>query len=293
MSDLQEHPDELYFKELRQGWHAFRNLARAGLSVLGRKIKQYWVLLLLLALVLSARAAYRFSMQQPVLRASASYVYTDLHPKVYGEMIDKLQEALQQNSYATISRELKMPVGQLKTVKDVYAQNIFGSKLSEDIKGDDHVPFYVIVVAGRNTIFDTLQQKIEDYFNDNMLAKQRMEKKKDLMAEKIEYAKRQLVLLDSLKIAYNHNLRSSNTRAYPVDQVFNPVDIYNKSIEINNSLAEMETELPEIKAVRLLNGFTVPDHPAKVPLAVFMTRALLYFLLIGLGFVFLQLIFKK
>lgn len=294
MGDIQKHADELYFAELRDGWNAFRKAFQTGIKAFGRKIRQYRLVLLLLALVLFTRGAYRFLKQEPVFRATASYIYTDLHPKVYGEMTDKLQEAIRLNSYATLSRELDMPRDQLKTIKDMQAQNIFGSKLSENRKADEHIPFYIVVVAGRNTLFDTLQQKMEDYFNHNILVKQRIQKKKKILEEKIAYSKSQLILLDSLKIAYNHSLGARNVQRYPAaGQAFNPVDIYNKSIEINNNLADMEAELPGMKAVRLLNGFTVAEHPEQIPLIVFLAKALLYFALIGAGFIFLQSIFKK
>jgi hypothetical protein len=284
---------ELSFRELKMAINYCRAFIRMGLLKSRRAIKSNFIILLALFILIMGYGFYRYVTRQALFQGTASYVYTVLHKKVYGEMTDKLEQAIQSGSYSLASEKLDIPIAQLRSVCHIAAKNIYGSKLSEDIT-DEKVPFYISITATNDSIFAKLQPAIENYFNNNPLALQRTQQQKIALQQKITYTELQLKWMDSLKAAYTESLNNPDVQHYGVlGQGFNPVDLYQKSEEMNAQLANMKGELQDIKSVKLLNGFMVGDKPQKISSVKFLLPYFMVFMICSFLTLISISIFKK
>jgi hypothetical protein len=283
--------EELSFKDFKKQAEQLRVFIRMIAGLLWRSIRRYAIVYLLLLAGFLAFGYYQYKAQKS-FTAKASYIYSELPKKIYGEMMDKLQDMVKSGSYNQVARSLNMPPGQVRAINDISAQNIYGSRLSEDVT-EDNKTFYITVSADNNTVFDTLQPAIENYLNSNVLAVQTMTRKRTILEQKIAYLKTELVLLDSLKKAYTQSLSKSSAVVSATTNPFNPVELYEKSEKINHDIADMESLLVNYKAVQVQDSFLVRESPYQKSLPSYLVKYGVYFLITSLLLIFIQSIFKK
>lgn len=285
-----EQDDELSFQDFKQQWQLLRKFLRSILGIAIRSIRRYYPLLLVLLAVFAVLGYYRYKGSK-VFEARASYVYVELQKKTYGEMIDKLQDMIKSGSYNRLAGSLQISGAQAKSIVALKAENIFGAKLSEDIT-EDKKQFYIHVTATNNTVFDTLQYALENYLNNNVLVKETIARKKKILQQRVTYLEGELVMLDSLKVAYTKSLDKPSAGVYPSNTQFNPVQLYEKGEKINQDLADMRTLLDDYRAVQTQDRFLVAEEPAEKAVSTAVKYFALYLIAV-IALIFMLSIFKK
>lgn len=285
-----EQDDELSFGDFKQQLQQLRLFLRGLFRLTFRNVRRYWALLLLLLIGCAALGHYKYK-QSKVFEARTSYIYTELHKKTYGEMIDKLQEMIRVGSYNRLSDALQLSSEQARAVVGLRAENIFGAKLSEDIT-EDKKQFYITVIATNNTVFDTLQQALENYLNNNPQVKKKTAWKRKVLLQKIAYEEAELAMLDSLKAAYTKSLDKPSSALHPAATPFDPVQLYEKGEKINQDLADMKVLLEDQRSVQTLDKFMVPEEPAQKALS-FTLKYLALFVIASIALLFILSIVKK
>ncbi len=285
-----EQDDELSFQDFKQQLQQLRKFVRSVSLLLLRSVKRYYLLLIVL-LIGCAALGYKQYQQSHVFEARSSYVYVELQKKTYGEMVDKLQDMIKAGSYNRLAASLQLPVAQARDIVDLKAENIYGSRLSEDVTEEKKL-FYINVVATNSTVFDTLQHALENYLNNNILVKETIDRKKKILQQKIAYQETELIMLDSLKAAYTKSLERPTGGIYPANAPFNPVLLYEKGEKINQDLADMKALLADYRAVQTQDKFLVTEEPDRKTRS-FVLRYTGLFLVLSLALVFILSMFKK
>lgn len=294
MSDTQKSPmnDEWKFEDLKR----ISEQVNSGLSHISKwfsfQFKRNWLVILLLAIVLFGWQAYRVKTYQPFFTSQASFIYQDLHKKTYGEMTDQLNRMIGTQAYKPLAKALNITESQASQMISVEALNMYGSKLSEDITTEKS-PFYIRVNTLDKKAFDSLAQKICDYFNRNPYYAATVKRKQIRLAEEIDQLKHELLLLDSIKYQYirsNGAIRSSATLH---SEAFNPVLLFDKSIDISRSITEKKADLNDVQSVELLNDFSVSEHPVSIDKKAILVKSALIFITATFAILCLSSIFKK
>lgn len=253
------------------------------------QLKKNWLAILLVALLITGWQIYRIRTYVPFYESRASFVYQELHKKTYGEMIDQLNQLVQERSYTTVAKSLNIPEKQAQQILSVEALNLYGSKLSEDITTDKS-PFYIRVKVSDKSAFDSLSSKVSLYLNSNPYYVAMLKRKQASLKTEIDQLNHELQLLDSIKYQY---IRSNGAIRAAGTEPFNPVLLFDKSIDISKAIAEKQTALDRTQSVELLNDFMVAQNPVYPDQKMILLKSVLLFAVITLAIMFLSSILKK
>lgn len=283
--------DELSFGDFKNQLTQLRLFLRSIFAIALRYTKRYFVFVVILFAVFAALGYSQFK-DSKVFEAKASFIYTELQKKTYGEMLDKLQDMIKAKSYNRVAAALSIPVEEARSINTISAQNIYGSKLSEDVTEKDKL-FYVEVSASNSKVFDSLQYSIEYYLNHNVLVTELINKRTNMLRQKIAYLKTEMVMIDSLKSAYTKSLSQSSGSVYPAASSLNPVPIYEKSEKILHDITSMEGLVSDNRAVQMQDRFLITEEPEGKSVLSFVVKYFALFLVSCIGLFFLLSIFKK
>lgn len=258
------------------------------------EVSLHWVRsnLLILLLLLTGTALYNFFQfkNQPVFYTSkSSFIYTDLHKKVYGEMIDKIDELLQTHSYKTIAGLLQVDEQLIYPLIGVKAINLYGSKLSEDITTEKS-PFYIVVTAGEKQVFDSLHIILEQYLNNNVYAAAQRERKNNIIRKEVIHNQKELAMLDSLKRQLPVLLHSGDHKE-PL--TLDIAGLYDRSISLYKDILEKEDIANHQKSVEVLTAFVVHEYPERKTITYYILRTVISFFIMAVAVIFLRFLFKK
>lgn len=286
-----EQDDELSFKDFKEQLRKLRLFLKSLLYLVGKNVRQYYLWIVFLLVGFTALGYYQYKNSKS-FEAKASFVYIELQKKTYGEMLDKLQDMIKAGSYNKVAQALAIPVNQARSITNISAQNIYGSRLSEDITEKNNL-FYVSVAAGDNHLFDSLQYAIEHYLNNNVLVQELLARRSKALQQKIAYLKSELVMLDSLKGACINNLNQSSGSAYPAASQIDLVPLYEKGEKVLHDITDMEALLNDSRAVQTQDRFLVTEEPTGKSALSFALKYAALFLVSCIGLFFLLSIFKK
>lgn len=281
--------DELSLHEFKNQFIQFRTFLQATGGVVLRTAKRYFLLFLLLFAVAMGAAYYQY-IHQRFFKATASYVINELTPKTYGEMLDKLQDMILSGSYGQVASELNISLEQASSISAISAQNIYGSKSSEDMDKKSN-SFYVTVTATNNKVFAILQPAIEAYLNNNILTRKMVQQKVSKMEQRLAYLKNESAQLDSLKAAYTRSLEKTTSSVSPNANPFNPVQLYERSDKNNQEMVEINILLQDQRAVVTADKFLTREHAVENSLPSYLVKYFLLFLATSLFVIFLISLF--
>ncbi len=203
-------------------------------------------------------------------QGSATITYITLNKKLYGEMLDKLNDLVHSNSYKALSAELKMPEADCAKILDLEGLNVAGSKLSEDIT-EVRQPFYVKVKLSDRNIAPILLASLKNYLNGNPFGKDLVEKDILKIRRRILFLGSELRKIDSLK-------------ALPVYSVQPGVinELFKKSEDIFIEKSDLEVALSNYEGVIIMDKFVLADQPTTPSYPKIMLKYMLLALLLGI-----------
>ena len=242
-------------------------------------------LVIIICTVLLGGIGYLVAMRtRPVYSLEMIVKPNDLTKRTYAEAIDQLNVLASSKSYKRLSDELKMSEGNVRNIKSLNASNINGEAMLKDTSSKMDLPFIVKAEVYNNSIADSLQQMLLNYFNSNNYLRERKQMQKRVFEEKLNFIVGELKKLDSLKEQYNRFLSTSGKSAMFYNNAFNPVDIYQRSNEYQTQKEFVLTWLNnETQTLKVIVGF----KPSIRPVDGKKDRIVLYFSLAGLLFGFL------
>ena len=237
-------------------------------------------LVIIICTVLVGGIGYLVAMRtRPVYSLEMIVKPSDLTKRTYAEAIDQLNELASSKSYKGLSNELKISEGNVRNIKRLNATNIDGEVLSKDTSSRTDLPFIVKAEVYNNSIADSLQQMLLNYFNTNDYLRERKVMQKKVFEEKLIFIEGELKKLDSLKEQYNRFLNTSGKSAMFYNNAFNPVDIYQRSNEYQVQKEFVITWLNnETQTLKAIVGF----KPSIRPVDGKRDKLVLYFSLAGL-----------
>ena len=237
-------------------------------------------LIILTCTILTGILGYVFSLKtKPVYSLMMIVEHNDLTKRTYAEAIEQLNKLAISRSYNQLSHELKLSEGYARKIKSLKTFNIQGNLLLADTSTKSDLPFVIRAEVYANSVADSLQQSLLDYFNANNYLSQRKETQKKIYEEKIVFISNELEKLDSLKQQYNQFLNSSGKSAMFYNNAFNPAEIYQQSSDYQNERELVLTWLNnETKTIKLIEGF----KPSIKPVDGKMDEIILYFSLAGI-----------
>lgn len=284
--------DEWRFEELQILAARLQTGFKQALLWLLQQIRRNALLLLLAALLVTGWQVYRIHSYQPYYEGKASFIYKELHKKTYGEMIDRLEQLAQEGAYEELSAQLQISQSQARQISEIRALNMYGSRLSEDITSEK-APFYVQVKLRSGNASETLASKITGYLNNNPYNKESVSRKKITLAEEINDLEQERRMLDSFKLKLLHGGLIPVSISGKEMESFNPVALFDKSIDVAHAISDKKANLNNMESVSLLNDFSFGARPVSLSKKDVLLKALAVFALATIGIVVISSILRK
>lgn len=280
MATQQENPDLLTWRDVQN--HALwwvRLLYRTARFFSGVLLKHWRTsapfmaagLLLTLGLLRQRAAEYQMA---------ATFVYADLHPKAFGDMVAKLDALLSNGRTDKVSQLMQLTELQARKIKKVEISDIKGKELSTNYTFRKEPMTFTITLSGWMAE-DSLRRAITGYFNSNPFTADRLELKKLQLREEMAYIGKKLQDIDSiLENLYTGNrlpASAQSTVTIESSEGKNAYELLSFSRELQQRKAEIERSLAIPENVVPIDNFIL------LPQARWDTRHIIPYGILGIG----------
>lgn len=220
--------------------------------------------------------------KKDIYHSQMTVSYAQLEKKIYGDMLFKLNQLVQNEQYNELSVLLDLPVEQSQDIKSIKGINIHNQELTTDLSVEK-VPFYIVVEVYNRDVLDDLENSIVDYLSHSAFVKERLELNARNYKKEIEHLTNQLAYMDSLKV-----LLMSDCADLDGDVVENLNKLNEYQNVIFGKIRDYNAALQFNKNIEIMDAF-IAQHQSKSKLVIFYV---LMGMAIGVGFRLVYLIFR-
>jgi hypothetical protein len=195
--DREERTDQLRWQDLRdhalwwlrQGYRLSRLLTRAA--------RRHPLLSLLSAGLVAAAFAGLLYLQSREYRVSTTLVYGELHPKIFGDMIARLDALIEQEEIEKSARLLALSPAEVRKIEQIEVSDIRGKPLSTNYTMRKE-PMRITLTLSDPIPEDSLYRAVTYYLNSNPFTADRLEMKKRQLREELAYIETKIGTIDSI-----------------------------------------------------------------------------------------------
>jgi|GEM_PF-5589864 hypothetical protein len=218
------------------------------------------LLALMIGLVYTGLQLMKRPGRQPGYELKMSFIYSELHHKIYGDLVQGLGYMMQSGDKATVGRMLHLPDSVVADIEGFRAYNINGVPLNEDA-GQSKAPFYVYADLSHNRNGELIAQGLEDYLNSNKLVQRNRPARDSELVKKIAGLSKYIGITDQVLAQY------ASGNAYRQPSMLDSLTEKDVTalVSLGNSLTkeriETEKKLAQTRAVESMYDIVFP-HPA-------------------------------
>jgi hypothetical protein len=212
-------------------------------------LKKNWIFSLLLFVLFSVAFLLQTTRKQDFYTGKASFTFSYLNKKVYGDRLLSLQQLVAEKQYQTVAQLLKTDVISAKNLLEVEAKNVAGSPLHDDYT-EQKYPFYVHVTALKPSVFVGLENAIATYLNEQSFDKNYIRFEQEKLRQKRIIFEKDLQRVDSLK------------KLISVSDLPKYVEAITLVENLTNQITAIDKQLNQTSSITVLNSF-VPIKTAK------------------------------
>ena len=129
--------------------------------------------------------------------ASTTLVYADLHPKIFGDMIDKVDALISFQQTERAAAMLHLDPSQVEKIKSVRITDTRGRSLLQNYTMAKEPLILSIKLTGMLSE-DSLERAMIGYLNNNPFTAERIDLKKQLWREELRYNNEKIATIDSV-----------------------------------------------------------------------------------------------
>ncbi|MCI5058328.1 MAG: hypothetical protein MRY83_19610 [Flavobacteriales bacterium] len=240
--------------------------------------------LLLLILFLAIGAGIGFGIHK--LSKNAYYAqmtisYYELHNKIYGDMISKLNSLVKNKNYTSVSQLLELPIETCLALKKIEAFNVRNEPLFEDLSFNKS-PISISIKITDPTLAKDFQNAIIKYLETNRFIASRKALQTKNLKQELAYVVDKIQVIENL--LNNPELLSSSSKKD--EEVSTISDLLQKSREYFSRKLDIESTLEIDKKIEVIDDAVVIQHPTYgSPLKMTILGAAVFF---ALGFLLLS-----
>lgn len=260
-----EHYNLITKSDVTAFWSGFLLFIKRTLSFIALSIrKRIGIFLLVFAAVIGGGFFYQ-SIREPYFETEMACAYNNMHQKIYGEMVQKLELLAKSKSYHELSSILGLTVAEASTLKRFTPKNAVGSALYEDFTDNANLinrfPIYIQVRATDRNVYPKLQKGLLNYLNATPYRATRTKLESQIRNEKIWYLDRNISQIDSVISAYGTYLRRMHGGADTISGFSNMSTLLALKNDLEDKKLDREYNNTLVESVELIHGFTPNDHP--------------------------------
>jgi hypothetical protein len=226
----------------------------SSFSFLLKVFRTHVLLILGLTIATACLSFVVLKNKEKVWEERMSCVYSDNYPKVFGEMLQRIDFLLHSKAYSEAAVLLGMDAKQVEKINSIEGKTLALGKLEENYSSNKE-PFYIYAEVADRTVLPILEQKIIDYLCQNPLSQKSQQRQKKKWESRIDFYQQQLNKLDSLKEVIRLAYLANNNKIDFAQQSNSVVDIYKLSDSLSFFLADVRFYYHNYSTVERLNGF--------------------------------------
>lgn len=254
--------DQLSWKDLQAHALWWARLGYAIFSFFWQVLWKYWKLSFGLMLLFALLQIGRLYGEAQEYEMTSTFVYGDLHPKVFGDMIAKINSLMANQETEQVSQLLALKSSQVDKIKSIRVADSRGKSLVDNYTMTKE-PMIITVKMGAPIPGDSLQTAINTYLNSNPFSAKRLDMKKRLLSEELSFINNKQATIDSvLKRLYevpqtqatNPDLGAINIEN---SEGKNAYDLLRFSRELVQRKSDIENSLVQVENVFAIDNFIV------------------------------------
>ncbi len=252
--------DQLSWQDLQQHALWWVRLAADTVSFFWRVLWKHWFLSFSLIGLLTALQVFSLYQQSKSYEMTSTFVYGDLHPKIFGDMIAKVNILINNQEDEQVARLLHLKPSQVSSINAINVSDSRGKSLESNYTM--HKEPMIITVKMRQPIpGDSLQLAINHYLNSNPFSAKRLEMKKRLLQEELEFINAKQITIDSVLKRLYETPVSSTTESGAVtienSEGKNAYELLRFSRELVQRKTDIENSLVQAENVFAIDNFIV------------------------------------
>ncbi len=254
--------DQLSWQDLQAHALWWGRLGYAIFSFFWQVLWKYWKLSFGLMLLFALLQIGRLYGEAQEFEMTSTFVYGDLHPKVFGDMIAKINTLIVNQETEQVSQLLALKSSQVDKIKSIRVADSRGKSLVDNYTMNKE-PMIITVKMGAPIPGDSLQTAINTYLNSNPFSAKRLDMKKRLLSEELSFINNKQATIDSvLKRLYE----VPQTQATKPDlgainiensEGKNAYDLLRFSRELVQRKSDIENSLVQVENVFAIDNFIV------------------------------------
>lgn len=276
-------------EEGKRTWYALENQWAEAMGFFSamfqsfvKVLKKQFIGFFIFAIVFGAGGGIYAWFKKDVYHSQMTVSYAQLEKKIYGDMLFKLNQLVENKQYQDLSSLLKMPLGQVEEIKSIQGINIHNQELITDLSVEK-VPFYIMVDVYNTDVLENLEAALVNYVSQSDFVENRLKLNENNYKKEIIHLQHQLTYMDSLKV-----LLMSDCSNLDGEVAKNLNQLNESQNVIFAKIRDFESALQFNKNIEVMDGF-IAQHQSKSKL---LTLYILIGLVIGLGLRILYIIFK-
>jgi hypothetical protein len=194
-------PNELEWADLGDHVLWWINGIRGGIRLAWNNFRKNFVLyLIFIVLGLATSLGYLYQKSQTYI-GKTTYRYSELHPQIFGNMVDKLNGLISSKDFDEFSSRISLPLSQARKIMKIEVTNSRGRDFSR-IHAVSQVDMTVTVELSDTMDAEVLGQAVTRYFNNNPYTAARLDLKKQILNNEMEYIDGRVAMIDSILLAF-------------------------------------------------------------------------------------------
>ncbi len=215
-----------------------------------------WALMAIFAL-LSVGYLYQKSQE---FALTTTFVYGELHPKIFGDMVEKLNQVLRFGETGKAADLLLLRESQVKKINKIEITDSQGRSLVDNYTMRKE-PFIVTVSMTEVIAEDSLREALTFYFNSNPFTAERMGLKRKNWEEELTYVNAKIQTIDSvlLKLYAGKGIGEQEKQGVTIEnsEGKNAYELLTMSREMMQRKSDLENNLAYPENVIPIDNFLV------------------------------------
>ena len=252
--------DQLSWQDLQQHALWWIRLAANTMSFFWRVLWKNWLLSFSLIGLFVALQLFNLHQRSKHYEMTSTFVYGDLHPKIFGDMIAKINALIQNQATQQVAGLLKLTPSQVDCIRSIKVSDSRGKSLASNFTM--HKEPMIITIQMRKPISgDSLQLALNHYLNSNPFSAKRLSLKKRLLQEELGFIASKQTTIDSVLKRLYENPSGTNRESGAVtienSEGKNAYELLRFSRELVQRKTDIENSLVQVENVFAIDNFIV------------------------------------
>lgn len=252
--------DQLSWQDLQKHALWWVKLAATTTTFFWRVLWKHWRLSFSLIAIISGLQIFSLYQKAQSFEMTSTFVYGDLHPKIFGDMIAKVNTLINNQEEAQVAKLLDLKPTQVAKISSIKVADSRGKSLESNFTM--HKEPMIITVKMRQPLpGDSLQAAINHYLNSNPFSAKRLQMKKRLLEEELVFINTKQATIDSvLKRLYeNPGAAAAEAGAVTIEnsEGKNAYELLRFSRELVQRKTDIENSLVQAENVFAIDNFIV------------------------------------